>query len=484
MDKSSIAPWARLPPEIKANIMGRLVRTDLKSCRLLDKCTSLAATRALFQTLCLSPSMNSVHRLSKVAARPDLASQVHTLQVHRHYLKAVSFDECIRTGHLAARLQRLPPLDAASHALELSRAYRDELDAQLRFPNEGPPMLSSSLKKFPRLQCFVHRGTLTRTKEGDYLLDGDSDLLRRTGIRTLDGGNHYLLMNSVLQKCRGMKPASIDLSSFYWWEFYNCMEIPHAKALLERVTSFKLTFEVKSFDRPPCPLKPTSAHWRKGLTKYLESLAGYLPAAEQLWLGFDELPVGHQRTHFVRRYALTRMTSLLLRSPNPETPLCRLISLTLENITAHLKDVCNFIAQHSQTLRSLTIINLRLSEAGTPSGGILASVMKLVSFLNKETQLDNFSLQGTVLDPDGARLMCCPKGKDSILHDVEEYVCHRSNFPFHSPEILLRALDTSWPSATITGNKVTIPGPRNSRVEIILGGDESWYVEVPDSPHH
>ncbi|EXJ69927.1 uncharacterized protein A1O5_07000 [Cladophialophora psammophila CBS 110553] len=435
--------------------------------------------------------MSSVDRLSKIAARADLASQVLTLEVHRHYLKALPFDACIRAGNLAARLQRMHPLDAASHALELSRAYKDELDAQLRFSTDGPALLSSSLKKFPRLQCFVHCSPSSRTKEGDCLLDEDSDLLRRTGIRTLDGGTQYLLMTSALQKCRGLKPVSIDLPSFYWWEFYNCMEIPHAKELFERVTRFKLTFEVKSFDRAPCPLTRGNSHWKKGLARYLDQVAGYLPAAEQLWLGFDELPVeaGHQRTHPVRGYALTRMTSLLLHSSsNHETSLPRLNSLTLENTAVRLNVLCDFIAQHSQPLRSLSIINIRLiGAAGTPSspnGGILALAIKLILFLNKETHLDRFSMQGTFLDSDGARLLCSPKGKDSILHEVEEYVCHRrGDFPFHRPEMFLQALDVHWRSATVAGNKITIPGPRNCRVEITLGSDDSWYFEAPDSLH-
>ncbi|KIW92653.1 uncharacterized protein Z519_06500 [Cladophialophora bantiana CBS 173.52] len=416
--------------------------------------------------------MSSVDRLSKIAERVDLASQVRTLEVHRHYLKALPFDECIRVGHLAGRLRSMHPLDAALYALKLSRAYKDELDAQLRFSTDGPALLSSSLKKFPRLECFVHRSPPSRTEEGDCLLDEDSDLLRRTGIRTLDGGTQYLLMNSALQKCRGLKPVSIDLPSFYWWEFYNCMEIPHAKELFER-----------------CPLTPGNSHWKKGLAKYLAQLAGYLPAAEHLWLGFDELPAGHQRTHVVRGYALTRMTSLLLRSPvTPETFLPRLNSLTLENTAVRLNVLCDFIAQHSKPLRSLSIINIRLSGAGgtpsSPSGGILALVMKLILFLNKETQLDRFSMQGAFLASDGSRLLCSPKGKDSILHEVEEYVCHRrGDFPFHNPEMFLQALDTCWRSATVAGNKVTIPGPHNCRLEITLGSDDSWYIEAPDSLH-
>ncbi|OAP64635.1 hypothetical protein AYL99_00607 [Fonsecaea erecta] len=484
MDEPSrlAAPWARLPPEIKANIMGRLARMDLKSCRLLDKCTNLAATRALFRTLCLSPSLNSVKRLSKVAARPNLASQVHTLHIYRHYLKLVSFDECIRTGHLAEHLRRLHPLDAASHALELLEAYKGEVEAQLHFAVQGPPLLSDSLKKFPHLQCFVHCGMTNPTENGDYLLDEDSDLLRRTGIRTLEGRTHYLMMHSTLQKCRGLKPVSIDLSSFYWWEFYNCMEIPHAKALFERVIHFKLTFEVKSFDRGSCPLKPTNAHWRKGLTKYLGQLAEYLPAAEHVWLGFDELVVGQQRRQSVRSYALTKMTSLLLRPPAPENAWSRLNSLTLENIAVEVKDLSNFIARHSELLRSLTIINIHLRETDRISGGILSSMMKLISFLNRETRLDHFALIGTFLGPDGDTLTCCPKGKGSILHDLNEYVCHRGEFPFCSPKIFLQDVDTYWPSATVAGNKVTIPGPRHCRVEIILGSDDSWHIEGPERP--
>ncbi|OAG41944.1 hypothetical protein AYO21_03947 [Fonsecaea monophora] len=494
MDSSSMAPWARLPLEIKSNIMGRLTRIDLKSCRLLDKCTSLAATRVLFQTLCLSPSMNSVDRLSKVAARPDLASQVRTLEIHRHYLKNVPFDEYLRTGHLSERLQRLPPLDAASLAVVLSQAYEDELDAQGRFLDEAPPLVVNALKKFPRLQCFVHGGRLARTEEGDFLLDEHSDLLRRTGVRTLSGGTHFLLMHSVLLKCRGLKPLSIGFSSVYWWEFWNCMEIRHARALFETVTRFELTFEIKSLDRQPCPLKPTSAHWRRGLTRYLKELGTYLPATEHLWLGFDELLIEPRGSQSVRRYAWTTISSLLLRCPCPEVPnLPSLTTLTLENTAVRLDELCNFITRHSQPLRSLTIINMRLSNTGTSSPGILAVVLKLISFLNKETQLDHFSMQGTFLDSDDeTRLLCCPKsGTGSILHELEEYVCHRGAFPFHNSEILLQALDTYWPRSgraeeeTVASDKeLPRPSLRDCTVEVTLQSDDSWYVDALKTPRH
>ncbi|KIX99493.1 uncharacterized protein Z520_05069 [Fonsecaea multimorphosa CBS 102226] len=439
----------------------------------------MAATRALFQTLCLSPSMNSVARLSNVAERPDLASQVRTLRIHRHYLKAVSFDEYIRSDHLAESLQQLPPLDAASHALELSRAFKDELDAQLRFKTEGPPLLSQALKKFPRLQCFVHCGTTTQTVEGDYLLDKDSDLVRRTGVRILDGEKHYLLMNSTLQKCRGLKPASVDWSSFYWWEFHTCMGIPHAKALLERVTHFKLTFEVKSFAREPCPLKPTSGHWRQNLTNALARLVEYLSAVGHLWLGFDEMDVGYPLVdgpQYIRSHAVRRMTSLLLNAPNPAAPLPRLTSLTLENTAVRLGELCGFIVRHSGQLRSLTIVNMRLHEAGMAIRGVLATVMKLISFLHTETQLDQFVLQGTFQGLH-AQLLCCPQGKGSILHDLQEYVCHRGEFPFCS-------IETSWECATPVADNVTIPDPRNCRANITIGSDASWYFEASDALDH
>ncbi|KIW68409.1 hypothetical protein PV04_04358 [Phialophora macrospora] len=282
--------WSDLAEEIKENILIWAGRKDLRSCRLVNRQTGSTATRILFRTVCLSPSMNSVDRLCKLSAHDTLANMVRTIEVHTHYLVEAPFSQLVRSDSLAQRLQSLAPLDAAVQALELSDAYNGEIQSQATFLTQGPSLLGTVLKKFPRLRHFIHVRPSARTTTGSYLLDSGSDLVKRTGVSMLDGTKQYLLMHSVLQKCRHLRPMSMELTSLYWWEFYNISRIPHLIDLLSGVTRFKLTLQVESFDRPRCRLRAASKYWANGLTNHLDQLPRRLLAVEDLWLGFDGVP--------------------------------------------------------------------------------------------------------------------------------------------------------------------------------------------------
>ena len=241
--------WSNLPGEIKESVLRWVGRRDLRSCRLVDRETGSAATGLLFHTVCLSPSTSSVDRLIMISLDPTLAGLVQKIEVHTHYLIDFPFEQMLDDGPLAQRLQGLQPLRAASEALRLLSAYKSELSCQTAFLTQGPTQLQQVLKRFTQLRHFAHVRPSAQTAVGSYRLDHDSDLGERTGVYLLDDEKQYPLMNSVLQKIGHLRPVSLDLTSLYWWEFYNISEIPHLGDLLSRVTTFKLTFHVASFTR-------------------------------------------------------------------------------------------------------------------------------------------------------------------------------------------------------------------------------------------
>ncbi|OCT52402.1 hypothetical protein CLCR_10061 [Cladophialophora carrionii] len=471
--------WFNLPEEIKANILKWVGRRDLRSCRLVDRQMGSTATRILFRTVCLSPSMNSVDRLCNISCDGTLASLVHTIEVHTHYLIEAPFSRFVRSGPLAQRLQSLAPLDAAVEALELSGAYNAEIHSQATFANEGPPLLWIALKKFPQLRHFIHVRPLARTTTGSYVLDDDSDLMKRTGVCMLDGTKQFPLMNSVLQKCRHLRPRSIDLASLYWWEFYNISHIPHLKELLSGVTRFKLTLQVESFDRPRCRLRAKSNYWANGLTKYLTQLPRHLLVVENLWLGFDRMPSMNRIVEPVCAYALRRMTTLFLRSTKLGMLYSNLKILTLENMATTVKELSEFILTHAGTLKSLTLADLYLRGiAASPNAGILCSIIKLTMFLNQSLKLSSMAFRGTFRDHLGVSLVCSAQGPGSILHRVQEHICHRGEFPLKEHKVKEDKTADNQSFAHLDGNSFTTAEPgSNVTMGLTVDVDQSWYLE-------
>ena len=392
-----IDQWSGLPHEIKGNVLELLGRTDLRCCRLVDQITSVAATRVLFRTVCVSPSMNSMDRLEKISLQPALANSVRVIVVQTHYLVSKPFDSFVDfPGPLAFRLRRLEPLDAVKTAFELSREYAREQAAEGLFFSSGPSLLSTALKRLPLLRHLVHIRPECRTATGDYLLDADTDLWWRTGVSMLDRHRQYPLMHSVLQKCRHLKPISLNFTSLYWWEFYNISQIPHLREMFSKVKTFKFSFQVDTFDRPTCRLNQRNAHWDNGLTRYIKNLPSYLPEVESLWLGFDSTNFAGVSFHPVCNYAVTRMSALFLQTRTLETPFPKLTTLTLENMVTNPREVCRFLLHHDETLKHLTICNMRLDDDpySNENAGISSQMILLIKLLHHNLHLDKVSLQG------------------------------------------------------------------------------------------
>ena len=476
--------WNKLPYEITENIIEWLGRRDLRSCRLVDRSTNSAATRVLFRTICISPSVNSIARLFNISLQPALANLVRVIEVQTHYLVDMPFHFFTGFNPLAQHLQRLQPLDAAIEALSLSRAYQLERAAEVKFPTDGPAMLSAALKKLTRLQHFVHTRPSSRVSLGNYLLDHDSDLVRRTGVAMLDCGNQHPLMNSVLQKSRHVRPLSLDFTSLYWWEFYNISAIPHLKELFTTVTDFKLTFQVESFDRPRCRLNQTNSHWRNGLTRYIEQLSSLLPVVENLWLGFDNLPAQGKSVQSPCIFAQQRMSALFFRLKEPSSLYAKLKSLTLENMSTNRKELCEFILPHASTLKSLAITNMCLDGSQTPgpNGGVMCSMIRTTTFLHQNLNLDTMSYLGTFRDHHGRSLMCSPKGEQSLLHRIQEYICHRKPLPFKARTAKKSAEGQIDGDTMATGDVITMRRPVNGlNVDLKVESDESWCVRGASS---
>ncbi len=417
--------WSNLAGEVKENILKWLGRRDLRSCRLVDRETGSTATRVLFRTVCLSPSMSSVDRLIMISLEPTLAKLVRKIEIHTAYLIDAPFEQFLTFGPLAQRLQRLHPLEAAAETLRLFHAYKAELKSQEKFSSQGPQTLKPILKRFTQLLHFVHVRPSARNEAGSYVLDGTSALVERTGVCLLHGENQYPLMNSVLQKVEMFRPVSIDFSSLYWWEFQNIGYIPHLPDLLSKVTTFKITFQVESFDRPLNRLNAKSRYWVRGVPNHLLRLPSYLPRVEDLTLGFDCLPSTTESNDAVRAYALTRMTGLFLQPANSGPSYPKLKNLSLENIATTVEDLEAFLLPHVSTLKSLTLRNMHIDGKHKESDdeGILDSMLAIAGLLWSHFELGSMSYRGRFEDHVGESLQC--DGTGGIMHDIGEFICHR-----------------------------------------------------------
>ena len=117
---------------------------------------------------------------------------------------------------------------------------------------------------------------------------------------------------------------------------------------------------------------------------------------------------------------ITRITRALLLAT-----FVGITQLTLENFTIGLNPFTGFVQRHSTSLKSLSLENLELFDTDDPTSQIFVSMPKLLQAIHGEASLDHLHLQGTFTSITGTRLQCGLPEQGSLLHAVEEYVCHR-----------------------------------------------------------
>ncbi|KAJ9617219.1 hypothetical protein H2200_000940 [Cladophialophora chaetospira] len=437
--KSLPKTWSAFPAEIKAKILFQLdQRSDLKACRLADKKTSGEATRLLFQTLQVSPSWSSVTRLSKIAHVPLLASCVQALEFHKYAMKHVAFEDAIQHGRLADRIRSLAPIDAALLVLRLSAEHKNELCAQHEFEHKakGITELERLIPKFPRLDSM--------TVSENYELDGGgfsahklvgktSDLFLRTGMSIMDPYDWTLHFFNLMS--RDCKPKRLRFSSVNFWTI-DAVIRSFRMGFLDKVIHFKLTLELFSL---VFHINGNTKSSLESLKRFMCSLGGSLPAVEELWLGFDKLPIFptvNTGTPIIPHLMPFDTAHLGVSDNLSSQTFNNLKTVTLDNLYIQTGSLLAFVDRHTQTLKSLTLRNVALGPMyhGWPgitrSKNIMPLVIQVIMRLRDKLHLESFTLEGDLHDTLGNVLKVCKRGRGSLLYEVEQYVCHRGEFPF------------------------------------------------------
>ncbi len=501
--KSAPKSWTDLPAELKAKTLGHLDRrADLKSCRLVDKSTSAEATRQLFQTICVYPSSSCFERLAQIAEQPLLSTYVRVVRCHRHtLLSRFIVSDFIKRGYLGDRLRNLAPLEAAVEGLLFGMRYDGERCGQEDFKERGGLKLRSILARFQKIETIIHgnEGLTIDDRDSSYCLPENSPLWQRIGVRELNqdymqtGLSASLFFNMTqnldhrantstptqpmlwwnLPRHAGaldLKPSALSLLASSWEDFYQLMGQIGVDAFLSKVCRFELVFEVRSFMSPRM-LTGANQQWNGGLKAYLSRLGDRLPSADNMRLGFDAEPLTRPELMLCAR-ATTRISRLLLSSYYP-----KMTTATLENMSATPSCVCDFVARHFKTLKSLTLRNLHFVFTSKDNAVLLDSVLSIVICLHDRANLTHFALEGTFRDISPMKLHCCPTGKGSLLHELTEYVCHRGAFPFKVLNLIWKHYVTG--NLSIRGPVYILHGHRGAKTEITLESDASWRYEWP-----
>ncbi len=476
-------PWDKIPTEMIGSIMQYLSRNDLKPCRLVDKRTSHEAARALFRTIVFAPSMTSVDKINKLAHDPRFACYVQVIDIHRYPIRFTDFERALDSSFEEAEPE------AKSR---MKQAFKDEVDASRQFlAPESSEQASELWQKFSQLRhVFFTNASNSSGKTDDFFHNGrlkeDCDLFRRTGVRLLHDRSHYfdpelstdiLLVSKYLQHTR---PRVLEMSETHWQDFSRRFSLDR----LDRDTILPMLSEVKRF-------KLTFRNWFNWFdssniiklweftNKLWRNLSMAFPQLQDLWLGFDGIPPRSRSSTEARpqgceRYIVpaTMIKSLLFPQYS------RLVSLTLENVCTSLTDLQDFIRRHATTLKTIRFENLLIDGERFPIGKILGSMMKLILFLHNETALETMSFEGCFSDHEnkGEILHCAYPNRPCLLRQVENYICHRGEFPFKVLQPYLKNLAEGQFKVSDCGKRLVIGVELNNAiVEIEPGMDSSWF---------
>ena len=187
-------------------------------------------------------------------------------------------------------------------------------------------------------------------------------------------------------------------------------------------------------------------HLRREMSQVSRNLLTRLPQVHNIELGFS---TRSSRYDCFADWKVTKSGTEYLLSLN----FAQLTTLTLENVFTTEDALLGFVVRHRKTLRSLTLrkINLDVTEEYPrylPGSQGLKNIMRLMIGLNRNAFLDHVSLQRAidvcalhdrranngydiVLGQNGEALDDGSPATGSLRQKLEDFICHRADFPFH-----------------------------------------------------
>ncbi|KAI1608591.1 hypothetical protein EDD37DRAFT_168467 [Exophiala viscosa] len=222
------------------------------------------------------------------------------------------------------------------------------------------------------------------------------------------------------------------------------------------------------------------------MPELLKNLSSIFPALENLSFGFKFLPLEPRgqsccASDFKKTLdtfaAPTAVIKSFLSCTYP-----RLVNLTLKWTTVTSADLYEFIRRHRGTLKSLHIKNMRLDGWKPGALGderITSSMLRLIHFLRDEAQLETMKLEGCFFDQHYMTIWhCVLEDKSCILRRVEDYICHRGNYPFKHLEPFLNGLRSGRLSMAASSDlRYFIQGPYPHVIEVMPETDQTWWYE-------
>ena len=450
--------FAKMPAEVKLNILGNLGRKDLKACRLLDGHTSSVATSLLHESLCLAPTSTSTRRLTHFAQHPHLCEHVRNIELHPYHLRAIQSVEqflefCPEVDPSAESVDD----DVAGNIKSRFMAYQAALDSEDQFHQDADQQTQSftaglnfNLRRFRRLEKVIYADSWTQNVRGFSEARPDSEYHQTIGVTELDGVRGLMHWSFLTRLLRDTKLKALELRSLVWAGFGPAVLEEADLSCFASLRSLTLTFDT---NHPEGSADGYDRLTRDTIIGPLATLSQYLPNVQQLCLGFRDVdaPVIEKNSDIqlgpLADNILQDMTTALLSNNFGQ-----LEAITLQNLVGSEDAVVAFVQRHRATLKTVVIDGFRQCNGEDNAKGVFDGVMRLAQGVRQNADLERFELRGGYVDASGPTLTFGNGVRSGVLAAIQDYVCRGEEFPASAFNMLV---DKVWRGEkTACGNDV------------------------------
>lgn len=404
-----------LPAELQLAIVRQLDRESLKSLRCSCKSVCPAASALLFETVHISPNVNSLDRAGAVCILPHLSPLVKSIVFHIGVLEEVQGGfESFRTQVL-----RLDPTnDVTEDIVWKYNCFLEEVAGQESFEDrDEDDELRYLCRHLVNLEAI---STIHDEYDNPFALAQDY-VGRRTGAHAAHPaeGSHF---SSLLIANAGRKLQRVSALSASWHCLRRIREkigVSNLCDIFSRVKELRIgldNFEYLNRDDVD-------------QEEYVSGLQDILRAAgniQYLHLDFDELPFGTDAQDLlpISRCLLELMWPSLAR-------------LDLMGIVVTEDNFMNILQKHSRTLRHLHLDDIEIT--GDSSSSIPGSILSLFSWISQALTLESITLTGNFTNRHDEAWYVDTESDvdDSIVGQIEKWLTRRGDSPL-PPKILER----------------------------------------------
>lgn len=421
--------WSILEQKVIWRILTYMCLTPhgSKTVRLVNQAARDLATPFLFSRVHVSPSMNSIRRLSNIGKHATLAGCVEILECHNWGLAEYYTDDNLFRDSLERHFASISTVSGPDELSQLEyqrlwsrlySSYVDEIAAQRDLQRAGvSTTLSTTILLFPRLRDIIWHECQGR--RGEIELSEQSPLFHRTGVKALGMESCLRFLDTCLG-IQSVQPATFTATRLNWLELESNQDRLWALgSILRSVENLRLQFVTGYL---------LDAKLDGDMLNHMAYTLGQARFVQELRLGF------HDRPSFDTTSPLGQAWSCFLRGIHPH-----LRRLTLDNSRATEDELVGFVKAHRDTLVSLTLHGVELKSMDVPPypryterpSSAVRCLWRLgqVGLLEEVSLHDVFSdswSQGWVISRGG--------GPGCFRRRVEEYICRRGPFPFSGLE--------------------------------------------------